>query len=93
MSKSRIGAIAGTIILALGAQGCSGGSAQGPAAGFNGGGDCKATKAEMNKLVAQGVENDINAQASGRSLSSQARARVDRYNELLDSYLGGRCHV
>jgi hypothetical protein len=47
----------------------------------------------MNRLIGQGVENDINAQASGRTLSPQAAARVDRYNTLLDSYLGAKCYV
>ena len=74
--------------------GCGGGSGTAPTAGFtSGSGDCKSTKAEMNKLVAQGVGNDVSAQEAGRKLSPAAQDRVDRYNSLLDVYLGGRCHV
>jgi hypothetical protein len=80
-------------LCAVALAGCSGGSGQAPSAGFAAAGDCKAAKAEMNRLIGQGVENDINAQASGRTLSPQAAARVDRYNTLLDSYLGAKCYV
>jgi multidrug efflux pump subunit AcrA (membrane-fusion protein) len=90
--RSRITSAAGLgFLLAL--AGCSGGQSQAPSASFAGGGDCKATKAEMSQLVNRGVEGEIEAQANGRQISSQAQARVDRYNTLLDSYLGGRCHV
>ena len=75
--------------------GCSGGPpSQTPSAGFKpAAGGCQATKAQMGKLVAQGVETDINAASSGRALSADAQGRVDRYNTLLESYLDSRCHV
>ena len=85
------GALLATLLVA----GCSGGGAsQPPSSGFSSAGsDCKSTKAEMGKLVNQGVENDVNAAAAGRALSPEAQSRVDRYNALLESYLGNRCHV
>ncbi len=86
-------AAAPAILLTLVMAGCGGGSAQAPSSSFTGNGDCKSTKAEMGKLVAQGVEADINAASSGRTLSPEAQSRVDRYNGLLESYLGSRCHV
>jgi hypothetical protein len=78
---------------AVSLAGCGGGPGQTPSAAFTGGGDCKATKAELNRLVVQGVANDVDAQASGRKLSLAAQARVDRYNDLLNAYLGAQCHV
>lgn len=79
------------LLLALG--GCGGGPSQAPSAGFAGGSDCKAKKAEMSQLVSQGVEGEIEAQQAGRQLSPAAQARVDRYNGLLNSYLGSQCYV
>ncbi len=86
--RSCLLALASTILLA----GCSSG-AQGPSSGFAASGNCKATKAEMNQLVSQGVEGEIAAQQAGRQLSPAAQARVERYNGLLDSYLGSQCYV
>jgi hypothetical protein len=77
---------------ALLVSGCGGGGSQAPAAGFTGSGDCKAEKAEISRLAAQGVANDIAAADAGRKLSPEAQARVDRYNGLLNSYLGRGCH-
>ncbi len=87
--------LAGALLPVLLLGGCGGGGpAQAPSSGFkSAAGDCKATKAEMGKLVAQGVETDVNAASSGRTLSAEAQGRVDRYNALLESYLGNRCHV
>ena len=43
--------------------------------------------------MSRGVASKIEAANAGRKLSSQAQADVDRYNNLLGQYLGGRCHV
>lgn len=81
------------VVVALALAGCGGGPSQAPSSGFTGSGDCKSTKAELNILVNQGVIGEIEAEANGRKLSAAAQTRVDRYNDLLNSYLGSRCHV
>ncbi len=86
-------AAAPAVVVALALSGCGGGPAQAPTSGFTGSGDCKSTKAELNTLVNQGVIGEIEAEANGRKLSTAAQARVERYNDLLNSYLGSRCHV
>lgn len=97
MSYVSLRVLPGVILSALIVAGCSGGAsppAPSSSSGFsNPAGDCTATKTEMGKLVAQGVESDVNAASSGRTLSAEAQARVDRYNALLETYLGKRCHV
>lgn len=82
---------AAVVVMAL--AGCGGGPTQAPSSGFTGSSDCKSTKAELNTLVNQGVIGEIEAEANGRKLSGAALARVDRYNDLLNSYLGSRCHL
>lgn len=81
-------------VVAVAVTGCGGGGSQAPSAAVSGAsGDCKAQKAEMAGLVNQGVEGEIAAAEAGKTLSSEAQARVDRYNGLLNSYLGGGCHT
>lgn len=88
-----------SISLALAAAGtalflsaCSGGGAQQSPSAFTGSGDCASQKAEMGRLASQGVEGEIAASSSGKKLSPEAQGRVDRYNDLLNSYLSNGCH-
>jgi len=54
---------------------------------------CQSIKAELNKLDGRGVQSKVEAVTAGRKISPKDRAEADRYNELLNWYLGGRCHV
>lgn len=54
---------------------------------------CQSIRAELNKLDSRGVPAKIEASQSGKKLSPGDKADVDRYNQLLNWYLGGRCHV
>lgn len=83
------------IALALGA--CSGGGG-GPggdpgARPLPAGYTCQSVRAELNKLDAQGAQSKVEAVSSGRKVDDKTRAIASRYNELLNYYLGGRCHV
>lgn len=53
---------------------------------------CPAIKSEMDRLVGRGVPGYIEGRQSGRKLSPAQNAEADRYNELLNYYLGARCH-
>lgn len=44
-------------------------------------------------MVNNGVQGSVEAQSAGRKLSAQQKADADRYNQLLEQYLGARCHV
>jgi hypothetical protein len=54
---------------------------------------CQSTRAELNKLDAKGIQGKFEAQQRGQKLAPPAQAEVDRYNLLLNQYLGARCHV
>lgn len=54
---------------------------------------CQSIRAELNKLDARGVPSKVEAVTSGKKVSPADKADVDKYNQLLNWYLGGRCHV
>lgn len=54
---------------------------------------CQSVRAELNRLDARGVPSKVEAASRGQRLSPQSQADVDRYNQLLNLYLGARCHV
>ena len=48
---------------------------------------------ELDKLDRKGTQSKVEAATSGKKLAPAAQADVDRYNALLNQYLGARCHV
>lgn len=54
---------------------------------------CQSVRAELNRLDAKGTQSKVEAASQGKKLPPAAQAEVDRYNELLNQYLGARCHV
>jgi len=54
---------------------------------------CQSIRGELNKLDAQGAQGKVEAVNAGRKVDDKSRAMAARYNELLNFYLGGRCHV
>ena len=54
---------------------------------------CGSIQQELNRLLGRGVQGSVERAASGKPISPAARADVDRYNALLNQYLGARCHV
>jgi hypothetical protein len=54
---------------------------------------CDSIRAELNRLDSKGVPAQVERASSGGHLSASQRANVDRYNLLLNQYLGARCHI
>jgi hypothetical protein len=54
---------------------------------------CGSIRQELNRLDAKGTQSKVEAASQGKKLPPAAQADVDRYNELLNQYLGARCHV
>lgn len=54
---------------------------------------CQSIRGELNSLDSKGVPSLIERRQAGSKLNPQQNAQADRYNELLNYYLGGRCHV
>ena len=75
--------------------GCAGGGGGGDpgARPLPPGASCQSIQADLNRMVNNGVQNSVEAKAAGRKLSAQQNADADRYNQLLEQYLGARCHV
>ena len=84
-------------VLCAALQGCGG--ASGNANGDPGarplppGASCQSIRGELNRLDSKGVPAQVERASSGGKLSAGQKADVDRYNELLNQYLGARCHV
>lgn len=93
-SKSSSVLIAGLLCSSLALAGCASTSGGDPGAmAMPAGATCQSTRAELNKLDARGIQGKFDAQQRGQRLSPAAQADVDRYNQLLNQYLGARCHV
>lgn len=82
--------------IGLALSGCAGGGSKGGDPGAKSlpaGQTCQSIKADLDKMVNQGVQGSVEAQSAGRKLSPNQKADADRYNSLLASYLGARCHA
>ncbi|MBX9589109.1 MAG: hypothetical protein K2X43_07385 [Hyphomonadaceae bacterium] len=86
-------AVAGLALLAGCAEG--GGSTGGDpgAIPLAAGQSCGSIRGELDKLDRKGTQSKVEAATSGKKLPPAAQADVDRYNSLLNQYLGARCHV
>lgn len=54
---------------------------------------CGSIRQELNRLDAKGTQSKVEASSQGKKLAPGAQQDVDRYNQLLNQYLGARCHV
>ena len=76
-----------------GCGGAAGGSGDPGARPLPPGQSCGSIRSELNRLDSQGVPAQVERASNGGNLSSGQRANVDKYNDLLNQYLGARCHV
>ena len=75
--------------------GCSSGGATGGDPGAQAlpsGMSCQSLRGELNKMDSQGAQSKVEAASQGKG-SPEQRAVAGRYNQLLNYYLGARCHV
>jgi hypothetical protein len=54
---------------------------------------CGTIRQELDRLDARGTQSKVEAVTQGKKLPPAQMADVNRYNELLNQYLGARCHV
>jgi hypothetical protein len=84
------------IVLAGALQGCggaAGGSGDPGAKPLPPGESCGSIRGELNRLDSKGVPAQVERASNGGKLSPAQRSDVDKYNDLLNQYLGARCHV
>ena len=54
---------------------------------------CGTIRQELDLLDRKGTQGKVEAASQGKKLSAKDKGDVDRYNSLLNQYLGARCHV
>jgi hypothetical protein len=54
---------------------------------------CGSIRQELDQLDRKGTQSKVEAASLGKKLAAKDKAEVDRYNSLLNQYLGARCHV
>ena len=85
------------VTLAMLLAGCAGNTGGGPsdpgAQSLAAGETCQSIRTNLNQLDKQGVPSLVEQQNSGKKLGAPQKAKADLYNQLLDKYLGARCHV
>jgi hypothetical protein len=80
-------------VAALG--GCADGDGFGDpgAAPLASGQSCGSIRQELDLLDRKGTQAKVEAASAGKKLAAKDKSDVDRYNSLLNQYLGARCHV
>ena len=93
MSRTIIGLAAAAAIAALG--GCADGEGFGDpgATSLGPGQSCGTIRQELDALDRKGTQAKVEAASAGKKLAPKDKGDVDRYNSLLNQYLGARCHV
>lgn len=92
----KVSALAVVSLSVLAMAGCAGGGGTGGDPGamaMPAGQSCQSVRAELNRLDARGTQSKVEAASRGAKLAPAVQADVDRYNQLLNLYLGARCHV
>ena len=100
VARGKLAAIKG--LLLAGALAALSGCAEDGSGGYGGdpgarplaaGQTCGTIRQELNRLDSKGTQAKVEAATQGKKLPPGAQADVDRYNDLLNQYLGARCHV
>jgi predicted small secreted protein len=100
-NRRRANNLGGVIAVAASAllAGCAGNTGTGAGNGDPGaqalsaGETCQSIRSDLNRLDKEGVPSLVERQSSGQKLAAPQKAKADLYNQLLDKYLGARCHV
>lgn len=56
------------------------------------GSSCQSLRAELSRMDAQGAQAKVERASRGK-VDASTQAVADRYNSLLNQYLGARCHT
>ena len=88
-------AVISVAVLSTLMQGCGGATGGGDpgARALPSGESCQSIRGELDHLDSKGVPAQVERASNGGKLSAAQRVDVDKYNDLLNQYLGARCHV
>ena len=84
---------AAAALAAVGACSDGGGFGDPGATPLASGQSCGTIRQELDLLDRKGTQGKVEAASQGKKLSPKDKSDVDRYNSLLNQYLGARCHV
>lgn len=90
-TKTILGGAVAASLLAL--AGCAGGNNGPEGKPLPMGSSCGSIRAELRRMDNSGVPAKVEAVNAGRRVSDRDRQLAKRYNELLNQYLGARCHT
>ncbi|MCH9765472.1 MAG: hypothetical protein K0U34_05705 [Alphaproteobacteria bacterium] len=82
--------VVGSMTLSVAA--CGGPGSGNPSTAPNASG-CASLRTELSKYEKKGVASWAEAKNAGKKLSKAKEADLRIYNDLLNQYLGGRCHT
>ena len=93
MSRTIVSLTAAAAIAML--AGCADGEGFGDpgAAPLASGQSCGTIRQELDQLDRRGTQAKVEAASAGKKLAPKDKGDVDRYNSLLNQYLGARCHA
>ena len=91
LSKQGLSLVA-VVAIGLALSSCASSSGRVPV-GFASGGDCHSVKAELHQMDGQGVPALIQSEQNGAHVSAASKSKIDRYNYLLEEYLGNDCQL
>lgn len=93
-SRVSLVALLAAVAIGGGLGGCAGGGGGDPGAkALPPGQTCKSLRAQLDRLLARGVQSKVEALSAGRKQSPGDKAEAESYNSTLNQYLGARCHV
>lgn len=87
--------IAAALMAAAALAGCEGGGSTNGDPGARplpAGQTCQSVRAELNRMDSQGAQSKVERASHGK-VDAATQAVADRYNSLLNQYLGARCHA
>jgi hypothetical protein len=92
---SKLASATAAIALTLALAGCE--TSKGPggdpgAKPLPAGSTCQTLRAELNKMDASGAQSKVERASKGK-VDPATQSVADRYNQLLNQYLGARCHT
>lgn len=93
MSLKRFAVIAAATLILAGCETSGSGPGGDPGAkSLPAGQSCQSLRAELNKMDSQGAQSKVERASRGK-VDPATQAVADRYNSLLNQYLGARCHA
>lgn len=94
MNRSSLCRVAAVLVVGMSLAACETTSGPGVDPGAKAlppGASCQSIRADLNKMDSQGAQSKVERASRGK-VDAATQGVADRYNQLLNQYLGARCH-